>query len=266
MNDLTSEVMKKKEFSQLPESIVNRVLALKDVAKKIDEKEKVKEARKILRKLFSAFLTNKLLKGKLSNNDADELLKKHLSTKYRDYESIYEKVLVGDEKIIIDLGAGVNGLSFKFLNSRNKNLKYLAVEAVGQLVFLMKDYFEQNKTSFGGRADAIQGDLLDLDGIIDVVKNFGEGEKRKTIFLFSVIDALEDLERNYSQKLILALFNRGGIDRIVLSFPVASLAKRKTFVAKRDWILYFISNNFSVLKDFSENGERFLVFEKAKGL
>ena len=59
--ELISKISEKKEFSKLPKSIIERILGLKEIEKEIDEKSKIKKSRKVLRKAFTAFLTDKLL-------------------------------------------------------------------------------------------------------------------------------------------------------------------------------------------------------------
>ena len=54
--------------------------------------------------------------------------------------SILEK---GKKITIIDLGAGINGLSYSFFEKINKKVKYLGIEAIGQLVKVMNNYFKK---------------------------------------------------------------------------------------------------------------------------
>ena len=238
--EVINEIIKKKEFSKLPRGIIERVLELKEV-RNLDEKEKIKKAREILRKAFTAFLTNKILKGKIK----DELiLKSHYSTKNRDYKEIYYKIL-GKEKSIIDLGAGINGFGYNFLDGR----RYVAIEAVGQLVELMNEFFSDKN------AVAIHEDLFNLEKIKKIIEN---EEKPRVVFLFNIIDGLELIERNFSKKLIQEVAKLA--EKVVLSFPVASLSRRTRFKARRYWLLGFLENNFEILQDFELDGERFIVF------
>ena len=94
--NLVEQVKKKKEFSELPDSVV--VLALEKSG------DDVKKAREILRKYFGVFLTNKVVKG-----TSEDVLERHISTRNRDYKELYSKILTGGEKAVIDLGCGVNG-------------------------------------------------------------------------------------------------------------------------------------------------------------
>lgn len=239
--ELIKKVKEKKEFSHLPDSLVERVLK--------KEKESVKETRALLRKYFTVFLTNKILSGKLSPN---EMLDKHISSKNRNYKELYEKIMEENETII-DLGAGINGFSYKFMP---KNTEYIAIEATGQLVNLMNEYFKKEKFS----ARAIHLDIFNLEEIRAIIKKH---KKQRTILLFNVIDALEFFERDYSKVLLKEIkeeLKEGEI--IVISFPTQSLTGKTKFHTTRKWLTDFLEENFSIKDSFEENGEKFIILEK----
>lgn len=238
------EVKKKKEFSALPDSIVKRALDL--------NKGDVKEARALLRKYFGVFLTNKILKGK---GNADDLLAAHMSSKKRDYQKFYGEIFSEDKSVgsIIDLGAGINGFSYEYLKNILGDVDYVAVEAAGQEVDHMNEYFFKNKFS----ARAVVRDLFEI-GEINILL---ESEKRpRVVFLFQVVDALENLERNFSKKFISDIFK--DCEKIVLTLPTESLGGRKKFAVQRKWIMDFLKENFVIEKDFEMNGERIIIVHK----
>jgi len=183
--ELIQRIIQKKEFSQLLRKDVE--LAFSHFEKRqTSEEDKVKLTRELLHKVFSAFTSQKLLSPK--EKSADWTLRKHISTRERlgHYEEIYGRLLRDFENerriSIIDLGAGVNGLSYKFMvealidneklhsqvrdsnlvvnnkfrvkDERGKllkvdvkqkaNLNYIGVESIGQLVDLMNNYFTGN--------------------------------------------------------------------------------------------------------------------------
>ena len=247
MGNIVSEVVRKKEIAELPVSLVKKVVELGKI-KTLDDKSKVKEARALLRKYFSVFMSNKLMKGKIGE---EEILKKHISTKQRDYQKLYKRILK-DEKTIIDFGAGLNGFSYKYIN-KFSNAKYIAVEAIKRFVDLMNNYFSKHNFN----AAAYWGDLFDIEKISKIVRNT---EEKRIVFMFNIIDALEVIERDYSKKLICCLAEE--IDKFVLSFPTKSLSGKKKFNVNRKWILDFLEKNFEILDDFETNGERFIVFRK----
>ena len=83
MNSI-EKIKQKKEFSGLPDSIVERAAKM--------AKGDVKESRALLRKYFGVFLTNRVLKGKGS---VDEILSTHMSSKKRNYEKFYSEIFEG---------------------------------------------------------------------------------------------------------------------------------------------------------------------------
>ena len=277
--ELIQKIISRKEYSQLPMKDVELAFEKFDKEKYSDE-EKVKFTRKLLREVFSSFTSKKLLS--LKNKDAEWILKKHLSTRERfsHYEEIYERVLQGFDKnlTIIDLGAGVNGFSYKFFegegvspNSRLRSvidktnlslvkslatrpkIRYVAIEAIGQLVELMNDYFRREKI----KGKAIHLSLFELE---KVKKEIKKTKSPRVIFLFKIIDSLEMLERDYSKKLISEI--GGLVDKVVVSFATRSMGKGIRFRANRNWFVDFIKKNFKMIDDFELGGERYLVFRK----
>ena len=143
--ELIEIITKKKEFSQLPKRDVELALSKFDNREYLDE-EKIKLTRDFLRKVFSAFTSRKLLS--LKDKNPEWVLKKHFSTKERFlyYEELYKKLFsrIKGNINIIDLGAGVNGFSYEYLKNINSSVKYIGVEAIGQLVDLTNNYFSKN--------------------------------------------------------------------------------------------------------------------------
>jgi len=84
-------------------------------------------------------------------------------------------------------------------------------------------------------------------------------KKERIVFLFQIVDVLENLERGFSEKFVLEISKE--CEKIVLSFPVESLSGRK-LVAQRKWLVEFLKNNFIIEKDFLINGERIFVLGK----
>jgi hypothetical protein len=231
---LIEEVKKKKEFSGLPDSIVERALSESD--------SDVKETRKLLRKYFGVFLTNRVLRGKGKPLDV------HVSSKKRDYEVFYSKIFenIKDVGSVVDLGCGVNGFSYEYLPS---GIEYVGVEAASQLVVQMNEYFEENSFS----AKAVCLDLFETEKISDILK---VQRKPRVVFLFQVVDALENMERDFSKKFIRKIMNECEV--LVVSLPLVSLGGRKKFSVKRKWLLDFLMSEFVVERDFEMFGERII--------
>jgi hypothetical protein len=238
--EIIQKIKDKREFSQIPKKDIE--IAYKHFARRqTSEEEKINFTKELLRRIFSVFMSKKLLS--LKDKEPEWILRKHISTKERlpYYEELYERIFKNYKKAsVIDLGAGINGFSYEYvlqslhdtpttrpLKDNNKDLRidYTAIESVGQLVDLMNFYFKKEKIL--GKAYHLS--LFELDKVKEIIK------KQKTprvIFMFKIIDALESLKENYSKKLI--------VD--------------------------FIKDNFNVKDDFEIGGERYIVFQKTKTL
>ena len=170
--ELIEKITTKKEFSKLPKKDVEIAFSQFDKDQYVDE-EKIKLTRNLLRKIYASFSSIKLLN--LKDKNVGWVLKKHKSTKERFecYEEVYNKIL-SNEKVVIDLGAGVNGFSYNYFG---KKIKYIATEAVGQLVDLMNSYFKKNKIN--GVANHIS--LFELEKTKKLIL---KEKQSKVIFLF----------------------------------------------------------------------------------
>jgi hypothetical protein len=247
---ILSKIREKREFSQLPEKDIE--IAYSHFEKRqTNEEEKIRLTRELLRKIFSAFISKKLLS--LKNKNEEWFLRKHISTRERlpYYKEIYERIFEGYKKIsVIDLGAGINGFSYKFFN---RNVEYTAIESVGQLTELMNFYFKTKKI----RGKAIHLSLFEKVKVKDIIK---KEKKPRVVFLFKVIDALETMKRDYSKELISSIVPIS--DKVIISFATKSLGNRQMFKVKRNWIIDFIKEEFNVSDDFELGGERYIVFSK----
>ncbi len=251
---LIEKIIQKKEFSQLPKRDVELSFEKFDKDIYCDE-EKIKLTRDLLRKVFSGFTSRKILSPKDKN--FEWILRKHLSTRERlpYYEEVYQRILngLGKQINIIDLGAGINGFSYNYIRKLGYDINYVGIEAIGQFVELMNNYFEREKIK--GKAISLSlFNLLRIKNLIKIQK------KPRIVLLFKTIDSLEMLKKNYSKKLILEIAPL--VERIVVSFATESMAKRTKFRVKRNWIVNFIRENFKVRDDFELGGERYLVFSK----
>jgi hypothetical protein len=264
---ILEQIRGKREFSQLPEKDIE--MAFEQFEKRqASEEEKIRLTKELLRKIFSAFISKKLLS--LKEKEPEWILRKHISTRERldYYKEIYQRIFKEHKKAsVIDLGAGINGFSYNYFKEMGIEINYTAIESVGQLVELMNFYFKKKKL----RPHSVQSDLsesqikakgihLSLFELEKVKKIIKKQKKPRIVFLFKVIDALESLKRDYSKELISEIVKIS--DKIVVSFPTKSLGNRQKFKANRSWISEFIYENFIVSDDFEIGGERYLVFNR----
>lgn len=250
--ELIEKIVAKKEFSQLPLEDVE--LALEKFENKgLNDYQKFKMARQFLRKIFLGFSSRKIFS--FPEKETEWYLMKHKSTKERHlhYKEIYSRCLKGFKSAsVIDLGAGINGLSCEFFLKEGVKVNYIAVEAIGQFVELMNDFFKKKNFS----AKAYHLSLFNLEKIKEIIK---KQKSPRVIFLFKVIDSLELVKRDYSKELLKEI--SGLSERIVISFATKSLGARKRFSVQRTWILRFIQDNFEILEDFEIEGERYVSFQ-----
>ena len=249
--ELIEKIIEKREYSDLPRKDVKRVFDLFN-----DEEfgqDKVKKSRAMLKKIYTAFVSTKLLKVK--NKETEWFLKKHTSTRERfeDYEKVYKRIFEKNKKYsIIDLGAGINGMSYEYFKNYSK--EYIALEPVGQLVDLMNYHFKENDLK---NYLAFKGSLFDLEKTNNLIE---KTKKPRVIFLFKVLDALEIVKRNYSKKLLLEISHLA--EKIVVSYATKSLISKKGFYAKRKWLKEFIQENFEIIEEFEGQAENYIIFRK----
>ena len=256
--EIIQKIMQKTEFSRLPVKDVELAFS-KFERRQTSEEEKIRLTRELLHKVFGAFGSRKLLTGKNFDREPIWILNKHLSTRERIpmYKEIYKRILKNTPKNIsvIDLGAGINGLSYSYFIKAGKKVRYSGVEAVGQIVDLTNNYFKKQKIN----AKLVHGSLFDLDTVKTMIKKM---PNPKVIFLFKTIDSLEMMQKDYSKKLLLELAPLS--EKIVVSFATESFNKRTRFKVKRYWILSFIEENFKITDSFELGGEMYIVFENKK--
>lgn len=252
--ELIKKITEKKEFSELPGRDVELVYEKFD-KRNINEYQKLKLSRQFLRRLFSSFSSRKLFSEGVLEKDrgVNWILNKHKSTKERfeNYKEVYEKCFSDLGKFnLIDLGCGINGLSYNYFKKYIKN--YLGVEAVGQLVGLQNKYFTKEKIK---NAKVVHESLFEIEKIKKIILNV---KGPRVVILFKVMDSLELLKRNYTKELLREIVPLS--ERVLLSFATKSLGNRKKFSVQRGWIINFIKDNFNLEKDFEINGERYIVF------
>ena len=256
--EIFEKIIQKKEFSELPKKEIEKAFS-KFEKRQTSEEEKIRLTRDLLRKIYFSFGSRKLLNPKIiEKKNVEQILNKHNSTRERflHYEEVYGKIFQSKkEKLtVFDLGAGINGLSYKYFKNKPK---YIAVEAVGQLVELMNSYFK--KENLDSRAKAVHLSLFELEKIKNLLKK-DSGEGKTVVFLFKTIDSLEVIERDFSKKFLSEISPL--TDKIVVSFATKSLIKRTRFKAKRSWLINFLEGGFNVLDDFEISGVRYIIFQK----
>jgi 16S rRNA (guanine(1405)-N(7))-methyltransferase len=270
---IVSWIKEKQELASLQDEIVLKALLKETSVSKIDALEKksdrdlrknkeaqtiVKGTRSRLRETYGVFWQNMKKRDSLlatlvtnpSKEFHEELLKLHPSTKERlpYYEELYEKLfsITRKPKTIIDLAAGLNPLSYPWLECTPK---YIANELTDTDAKFIQSYF--NEMNING--EAIAFDLL------------SETEKLKeysadVCLLLKTIDSLEAAERHCSSRILETI----RAPWIACSFPTASLGGRKTIsTARRAWLDNLAADRGWTVTKFSIPGEAFFLIKKS---
>jgi len=252
--EILEKITEKKEFSQLPKKDVKRAYERFERRQCSDE-EKIRLTRDLLRRAFTAFMGRKIMNPK--DKDARWFLLRHVSTKERFdfYERLYSRILNDFDKkeiSIIDLGAGINGLSYYFFEKIGRKVKYIGVEGVKQLVDVVNYFFNKNKIN----AVVINESLFEIKKIKEIVK---EQKRPRICFLFKTVDSLEMLKRDYTKEFLSEIVPL--CDKFVVSFATRSLFKKHLFKVRRDWAIKYIKENFNILDEFELGNERYILFK-----
>ena len=223
IKQLSEDIKAKKELSGLMDSFVEDEIKRyllqnpKINLEKIKERRQaIKGVRSVLRKSAGVFIRPTKTTG------FDSLLLKHESTKERAqiYPEIYQRIfhITGSPKAILDLGCGINPLSYKFLKIKPK---YYAFDVNAIVVDIVKDFFKKKKIS--GTAGLVN--LREKSGL--------KLPKADICFLFKVLDSIE-IEKGH--KLAENLIKQIPCRWIVASFSTRTLSGRRMNHPYRGWI------------------------------
>jgi len=261
------QVKANKKYSSLSEQIV--LDEIKQYLKKNPyaeaDKKTIKEIRTNLHKTYSSFQTKKKNKRekyleelKQNPNDSEvtnNLLSLTLSTKERlnNYKSIYKKVfeITNKPKTIVDLGAGLNLLSYPLMNI--KPLIYYSYDIDEEDIKFLYNYFKiMKKQGLNGKAE-----ILDIRNQNKITKL----PQADIIFLFKVTDIIDKSSHKPSEQLIVYLIHNKA-KAIVASFPTKTLTRKKMNYPSRKWFELMLSRNNLKFKTIKTDNEIFYIISK----
>ena len=194
-----------------------------------------KQLRKLLHEVYGSY--------KVSNSFYE-----HPSIKERliFYKEIYYKIfsITGKPSSVLDLGCGLNPLSYKFLGCKPR---YYAVDISKDYIKKVQVYFKKNNIK--GRAF-----LFDL-----VYGNYNKLPKVDVCFLFKVLESLEAIKKNISAEILKKLKCKW----IVVSFSKVVLSGKKKIRKKgRAWFRKLLKNLGYVYSVLDIGEEIFFVIRK----
>lgn len=242
MEPIISEIKKKKELSDLPNDLVKEELdkILKKYNFKLTDNKKtnktiIKLVRAELRKYSGRYeISSKKRDSLMDENNWEELLKKHSSTKERinSYPEIKELIFKNKPKSILDLGCGINPIAIA-----NKNTKYYAYDIKEKELNLLKEFFKKEN---------ILGEVFFVD-----IRKVKEYPKTDICLIFKVLD-LVDSKRHENAKII---FEKVKSKEIIISFSTRTLSGKKMSVPRRPWFEKYLEKNnisFEVYQTINE--------------
>lgn len=217
-------------------------------------KELIKNVRSKVRKVYGLFQSDRIEKRDMLLDDYEmnkkrdsliDILKLHLSTKERvSYmDELYDKIfsITGKPKSILDLGAGLNPLTYPFMGV---DAEYYAVEFNKGDVEFINRFFKV----YGVKGEAVQFDLLDE---YEKIKDY----KVDVCFLFKVLDSLERVKRYISYEIVKCIDAK----HIVVSFPLKTVTGNTMRLDQRNWFEKLCKRLNKEFKVFSFKNEIFYV-------
>jgi len=272
IKEIIAKIKEKKEFNAIEDRFVRTELikyfkqnpkAMKAMqegrTRSEDYKQTVKHVRAVLRRVYGVFLTKASQEREkyLAEEDYKKILETHLSTKERlpIYPEIYEKIfaMTGKPKVILDLGCGLNPLSYPYMKV---DAEYYASELnKADCEFLEKCFA---KMKIKGKAIAL--DLTEAAKKPELLKKF---PKADVCFLFKILDEVEEKKgRKASETLIKNI----DADWLVISFATKKVTGKPMKYPYRRWLEQMLARLGYEFKIIKESNEIFYVVKKSINL
>lgn len=265
LSGLISDIKKNKKYKSISDAVVEN--EIKNYLKSnlnSSEKSIIKEVRAKLHKNYSVFQTRKKKKiekylDELKNSNSkkqnleiiNKILSSVLSTKERlnDYPKIYENIfeITGKPKTIVDLGAGLNPFSIIYMNLDDFN--YYSYDINEEDIKILNEFFKIINQK--GKASLI--DIRNLREISNI-------PSADIIFLFKVIDIIDEKNHKFSEELIKQLVKKTKF--IIASFATKTITRKKMNFPERKWFEFMLNRNNLKFKAFRTENEIFYVIGK----
>ena len=259
VEDLLIQVKANKKYKTIANEIIEEEIKKYLAKNKINKisKQDVSEIRKELHRLYSSYQTKKKNKRydyleelKQNLNDPEllnKLLRITISTTERidDYENLYKQIfqLTGIPKTIIDLGSGLNPLSFPLMHL--SHLNYYAYEIDTEDIDFLNKYFEiMKKSGLYGKSEIL--DAKNLEKIKQIPNS-------DIVFMFKLIDLIDKKHKKTSEELIKIMINKTKF--IVASFATKTITRKPMNLPKRkgfELMLQRINLKFTTIETDNE--------------
>jgi len=253
MDNLVKEIKQKKELREISEVIVKDQLKeylkqhpkLKlDNPRSADYKNTIKEVRAKLRRSYGLFRDESLEIE--SFQKIDEILTSHSSTKERlsFYPEFYQKLfkITGIPKVILDLGCGINPLSYGFMHL--SGVEYYAYDINQKEIKVLNDFFLLNQ----GKGLVGKAFVADISKVSEVKKM----PPADLAFLFKITDILDQGKgHKKTEEILLGVPAR----YVIISFPTLTMSGKPMNAPRRRWMEWLcerLKYEFTVLEFSNE--------------
>jgi len=184
----------------------------------------------------------------------EKLLSLTLSTKERlpYYLFIYNKIfkITGIPKTIIDLGSGLNPVSYPYMNLSNINYYAYDID-ISDIDFLNRYFYLMKKVGINGKAEIKDISTLKVDNL----------SKADIVFMFKLIDLIDEKKRKTSKDLMKDLFEKNKTKFIVASFSTKTLTRKPMNLPRRIGFEKMLSLMNLKFNSFSIENEIFYVIK-----
>ncbi len=253
MDKLIAEIKKKKELQSISSEVVSEQLQkflqqhprLKlDNPRSAEYKQAVKEVRAKLRRSYGLFRQEEVSYD--NQKKAEDLLTSHSSTRERlsFYHQFYQQLfkITGVPKTILDLGCGINPLSYDFMHLNG--VEYYAYDINEREIKLLNEYFllNEGKGLFG------KAYVMDVSKVNEI-KRLPPAD---LTFLFKITDILDQGKgHKKTEEVLLAVPSKW----IVISFPTLTMSGKPMNAPRRKWMEWLcqrLGYEFSILEFSNE--------------
>ncbi|MBW3002158.1 hypothetical protein KY338_03300 [Candidatus Woesearchaeota archaeon] len=268
VKELIAKIKEKKEFNAIEDRFVRAEVikyfkqnpkAMQAVqegrARSEEYKQAVKHVRAVLRRVYGVFLTKASQEREkyLESGDYEKILETHLSTKERlpIYPVIYAKIfaITGEPKVILDLGCGMNPVSYPFMKT---DAEYYASD----LTEADCDFLDKCFKKLGIKGKATPLNLIEAANNPEMLKQL---PKADICFLFKVLD---EIERKKGRKTSEALIKAINADWLVISFATKKVTGKPMKYPFRRWLEQMLTRLGYEFKLIKEGNEIFYVVRK----
>jgi 16S rRNA (guanine(1405)-N(7))-methyltransferase len=268
ITDILAEIKQSKKYKTLSEEIINeeiqKYLKRNPHYERYKDKKILKDIKTELHKIYGSFQTSSkgkrekyLEELKLAPENLEltrRILLTNSSTKERleDYEEIYQKIfaITGKPNSILDLGCGLNPISFPFMNLEKVN--YYAYDIDNADISLLNDYFYTMKDKISGKAEIINLSAINEEEIKKL-------PKADVCFMFKLVDVLDRKDHKQSEKIITNLKS----DYIVVSFSKKTITGKMMNFPYRGWIERMLERNKLDFQKIDFENEVFYIVKKS---